>query len=467
MAFHGRTRELAALRGQLEASGGALVPIWGRRRVGKSALVLRFLEDCSGVYVVGKEGRAEAHLRELLEQASRLFGRELPAEMASRGWKRLLAELVEAWRGEGPLVLALDEFQWLAQASPELPSVIQELWDRGWKDDPRVMVILCGSHVGFMERAVLGRKAPLFGRRTAQIKLGPFGFREARSFHPDWSLTDVARARFVCGGVPLYLEAFDPARSFEQNLAAALLDEYAPLYHEPTFLLREELRETPTYYTVLTALAEQPCAQAALARRTGLPAQSLTYYLGQLTELGYVQKQWPLTGRPPTRRSVRYVVSDPLLRFWFRFLQPHQSRLRVLGPTRFFQDVVAPGLASWMGQGFEHLCREALEVLYVEEGVTGSWEVGEWWSREAQVDVVGVRSDGWTDLGECKWGAVRSQASVVAELKARAERFPNPREATLGLRVFARKGVTRSRERELGVRWTGLEELYGGRTSPR
>ena len=133
------------------------------------------------------------------------------------------------------------------------------------------MLILCGSMIGFMEREVLGAKSPLFGRRTAQIHLQPFGFQEATAFHPRWSRTDQAKVRFVVGGVASYLHAFDPARSFEQNLIANLLSEFAPLFQEPEFLLREELREVASYHAVLSAIAAGETSIRGIATASGLP----------------------------------------------------------------------------------------------------------------------------------------------------------------------------------------------------
>src|SRR5690606_26779237 len=146
--------------------------------------------------------------------------------------------LTDRFPADRKFVLALDEFQWMAQASPELPSVLQELWDLRWKRSGKVVLILCGSFIGFMEREVLGKKSPLFGRRTAQIHLKPLSHLEAAEFHPGWSLAERARTYFVCGGVPLYLEMFAEARSFEQNVELAILDEHSPLAREPDFLLR-------------------------------------------------------------------------------------------------------------------------------------------------------------------------------------------------------------------------------------
>jgi hypothetical protein len=381
--------------------------------------------------------------------------------MSPKSWKTALEAVVGRWHGTGKLVLVLDEFQWMVEASPELPSVLQELWDREWRGNGRVMLILCGSYVGFMEREVLGSKSPLFGRRTAQIQLQPFDLREARRFHPSWSLADAARVRFVVGGVPLYLRAFDEHRSFEDNLRDTLFDEFAPLFREPEFLLREQLRDVTHYSAILAALATGSLPGHELAERSGVPERNLPYYLGQLTELGYVRRRWPLDGRPPSPRRVRWGLCDPLLRFWFRFVFPHMSAIRQLGPERAMSTFVRPQLASWCGVAFEELCREALPWLYSDEGVAASWEIGEYWDRGVQIDVVGLRSDEWTDLAECRWGEVPSRPGVVAELKEKAAKFPNTRGATLGLRVFAREAPPAAEVRKLGVRWHGLRDIYG------
>lgn len=451
MRFIGRTTELAALENAWASPGGAFVPVYGRRRVGKSALLLRFLKDHAGVYYVGKLASAELQRSELLQMAAQTVGEPLLASLSTASWKDALSAVVDRWKGPGKLVLVLDEFQWLAEASPELPSVLQELWDTRWKRGS-VMLVLCGSYIGFMEREVLGRKSPLFGRRTAQILLRPFDPVEARRFHPGYSLVDVARTRFICGGIPRYLEAFDPSASVEQNIRSALLDEHAPLFREPEFLLREELRDLANYQAILMALSSGSARAAEIAAATGLPERSLPYYLDQLEGLGYVRRRHPLTDGGVRRRDVRFALEDPLLRFWYRFVWPNLSLLAQLGPDRVYAERIAPHIDSWMGLGFEALCRESLPRLYAREGVTAAFEVGEYWSKTVQIDVVGLRDDGWTDLGECRWG---DAGDAVADLKAKVPHYPNARNATIGLRVFARRG----RKAPEGVRWHGLTDL--------
>jgi AAA+ ATPase superfamily predicted ATPase len=459
--FLGRERELRALDAAWSASGGSLIPVYGRRRIGKSELLLRFMERRRGLYFLGKQAPAAIQIHEFLVAAARALEAPLLAELdVAGGWKRALVAAVGAWKGEGKLVLALDEFQWMVEASPELPSMLQELWDREWKRSGRVQLLLCGSYIGFMEREVLGSRSPLFGRRTAQIHLGPFGLREARLFHPAWSLPDVARARFVAGGVPMYLRALDPRRSFRQNLCTSVLQEYAPLFREPEFLLREELRDMPRYSAVLASLAEGPLAAGTVAARSGVAAGSVAYYLGQLEALGYVERRQRMSDGEPNARHARWCLADPLLRFWYRFVFPNTTALRQLGAERMLAEIVVPALPAWEGLAFESLCREALPLLYDEEGALPA-EVGEYWDASMQVDVVGRRADRWLDLGECKWGAVGSRRALVDGLRAKAQQFPNPTNRTIGLRVFARNGIDPDEAARLGVRWHGLDDLYG------
>ena len=457
--FVGRRRELAALEQAWKADGGAFWPVYGRRRVGKSELIVHFMTGKPGLYYTGKQAPGELQIREFLETAARALREPLLATYPARDWPAAFRVVEDRWRGPGKFILALDEFQWMAAACPELPSIIQECWDRRWKNG-KFMLILCGSYLGFMEREVLGKKSPLFGRRTGQMLLRPFGYAEAARFHPHWSRVEQARAYFICGGLPFYLRCFSPTLSIEQNLAAAMFNELGPLFREPEFLLREELREVSNYHSILMALAAGHTTNTALSQATGIGDRALHFYLTTLMALGYVQRRYPLTGAPPTARQVRYSLEDPLLRFWFRFVFPHLSQIAQLGPERAVQEIVRPELDAFFGHAFERLCREALPALYASEGVTAASEIGEYWDKETQIDVVGLRQDGWTDLGECKWGTVRSATALRAELEARLPHFPNQRHATVARRFFTRARVKVTVAKGANERWHNLDDLY-------
>jgi AAA+ ATPase superfamily predicted ATPase len=456
--FVGRAAELAALERHYKASRSALIPVYGRRRVGKTELLLHFAARKPTVYFTASDKLRTPQIIDFVRAAADWLGIPHLAGAAPGTWDAALKLVVGSVPAGRKLVLVLDEFQWLCASSPELPSVLQRLWDLEWQRGNRLMLVLCGSFIGFMEREVLGARSPLHGRRTAAIRLEPFGFREAAGFHPRWSREEQARAYFVCGGVPAYLRRFDPARSVAQNIAREFFAVDAFFQREPDFLLREELAEVKQAASVLEAAARGRHSQGEIARTIGLSSAALAPHLRNLVSLGYLERVFPvIPGRPP-RTSVLYRVSDPLLRFWFRFVEPHWSTLRRFAPDRAFEQIVAPQWDAYCGESFERLCREALPLLYDAEGVTGRAEVGEYWDRKVQIDVVGLRSDGWIDLGECKWHGRPAVAEVRRELQARLAHYPH-RRGTIRERIFLR---TAPRSAPEGVTVHDLAALYGG-----
>jgi hypothetical protein len=435
--FVGRRAELAALERHYRGARAGLIPVYGRRRVGKTELLLHCAAKKPTVYFTASDKLRTPQIVDFVRAAADWLDAPHLAETAPASWAAAFKLVLGSAPAGRKLVLVLDEFQWLCASSPELPSVLQRLWDLEWQRGNRLLLILCGSFIGFMEREVLGARSPLHGRRTAAIKLEPFGFREAAGFHPRWSPEEQARAYFVCGGIPAYLRRFDPARSVPQNIATEFFAVDAFFQREPDFLLREELAEVKQAASVLEATARGRHNQSEIARSIGLSTAALAPHLKNLVALGYLERVFPLLpGRPP-RTSVLYRVADPLLRFWFRFVEPHWSTLRRFAPDRVFEQVVAPQGEAYCGEGFERLCREALPAIYAAERVPGRCEVGEFWDRTAQIDVVGLRGDGGLDLGECKWQGRPAVPAVVRELELRAARYPRSRR-TVRFRVFLR-----------------------------
>ncbi len=367
--FVGRVAELAALERQHRREGPVLLPVYGRRRVGKSELLVHFCSGRPAIYFAATQGTAAQQLRSFMTCAAEALGQPLLAHAEVPGWERALELTMQAFPKAKRQIVVLDEFQWLCESSPDLPSVLQKLWDQRWQHEQRPYLVLCGSYIGFMEREVLGSKSPLFGRRSGQILLEPFGFLEAADFHPSWSQEDQARAWFICGGVPAYLKTFWAQASIEQNIVSNFLDVEGALLREADFLLREELRDVGSYTTVIEAIAQGHFTPTTIAQYAALPTPKLMYFLGNLLRLGYVEKRLPLVPGRPSAKLVRYAISDPLLKFWFRFVAPNFSAIRRGPPEDAFAHHVKPHLESFFGAGFEALCREALPLLLAQERV--------------------------------------------------------------------------------------------------
>ncbi len=245
----------------------------------------------------------------------------------------------------------------------------------------------------------------------------------------------------------------------EENLRDVVLDPFGALHREADFLLREQLRELPTYHAILMAIATGKNRVRDISAASTVPGPRLAWYLNQLVGLRYLRKRYPLTGDKPSARSVRYAIADPLLQLWFRFVYPNHGALEAEGAARFYETRVRPGLDAWFGGRFEALCREALVRHYRGRDIPGGFEVGEYWAKDAQIDVVGLRGDGRTELGECKWSALDSWAGPLRQLESRLGTFPNPRGATFGRMLFARSGPA---ETPPEVTCFDVEALYAG-----
>lgn len=455
--FIGRRAELAALERHHAARRSAMVPVYGRRRVGKTELLLRFIAGKPAVYFSATQKLRGPQIADLMRAAATALASPALAEASPSGWDAALRLVVAAAPAGRKLVLVLDEFQWLCESSPDLPSVLQRLWDLEWQRGNQVTLILCGSFIGFMEREVLGARSPLHGRRTADLRIEPFGFRDAAEFQPRWAREEQARAYFVCGGIPAYLQRFDPHRSVLQNLARGFFELDGFFQREPDFLLREELSEVKQAASVLEAIALGRRSQGEIARAVGLSTAALTPHLKNLVGLGYLERVVPLSPRPAPRTAVVYRIADPLLRFWFRFVAPYASTLRLVAPERAVEQLVLPQWESYCGEGFERMCREALPLLYADEGIAARFQIGEYWDRAIQLDVVGLRADGWIDLGECKWSGRPSLAGAARELEHRVARYPAD-ERTVRQHLFVRRAPAAA---TAAVAVHDLAELYG------
>ena len=396
----------------------------GRRRVGKSYVLARFARAVGGVYYQATR-RTEA---EQLAGLGRVVGEHFGDAALRRGagfptWEDLLAYVQERGGGD-PLLLVLDEFPYLADAAPALPSIVQEAWDHRWAGS-RVKLVLSGSYVSAMARLEAADQ-PLHGRRTAKLTFAPFGLPEAAEFVPGWAARDQALAYGLFGHLPGHLALLDPERSLSENVAEHLLDPSGRLVDDAQHVLDAFLGEAGVHYSVVEVIAGGARTWSAITRRVGRSGGSLSRPLGWLEGMGLVERAAPVTEKRPDRsKRALYRVTDPYLAFWYRVIAPlvHAGTIGLADPARLWADVVAPRLDDHMGGVFEALCRA--HVARAASAGAGRLpfdpvRVGAWWDHHGreEVDVVALGSGGELLVGEAEWGAVG--AAHLRTLRRRA-----------------------------------------------
>lgn len=336
----------------------------------------------------------------------------------SPSWDAVL-KLLAAHAEQTPLAVVFDEFQYLCRDKPELPSVFQKFWD-GPGREGKLFLVLCGPHISFMEEQVLAERAPLFGRRTAQLLIRPLSYLEAGLFHPSGSPDDKVALYGVFGGLPAYLTRWERTRTLRQNVVSAILRPGAPLYDEVSFLLRTELGQPHTYASVLAAIASGARRSGEIADRSGLRDVSVSRYLEVLQDLHLIARETPVTeSQPHKSKRGRYTITDPFLRFWFRFVMPYQSLIEVGQGPRVYDSLIAPNLDSYLGSVFESVCCQ-----FLRRSAGPDWElckrVGRQWGDGPEIDILTENIDGSHYACECKWTRKAVGVGVLDKLREAA-----------------------------------------------
>lgn len=453
--FVARDRELSFLEERYATPSFQMIPVWGRRRVGKTRLLNEFV---SGKPCVHFFTAAETTARENLARLSAAILSPYSSDDV-RSWDdgpvfpsyyAALAHAFEESEGRRS-VLVIDEYPYLAKSYPDISSLLQQLID-AYGGRSAMMLVLCGSSMSFMEHQVLGEKSPLYGRRTGQLKVEPFDYLDAARLLGTRDPVRAIELYSLVGGVPLYLEQLDAQHSAEWNIAHRLLGQGRFLYAEPSSFLLQEVSVPAPYTAVIDAIASGRPRPHEIADATGIAGPNVNEYLKRLGELGIVSRETPV-GRAK-RRQVTYRVSDQLFRFWHSFVPRYRLAIELGQEDEVARRIAERDLATYLGHAFEVVCRQWV----VRQAARGSLDmllerVGSWWGTDvatrqpADVDVVALGASGELVCGECKWTTEPVGADVVEALERRAQSVAEaPKE--LQLIVFSKSGFAASAERE-------------------
>ncbi len=418
--FIGRKQELQFLEDKYNSKGGQLIVVYGRRRVGKTETLREFCKNKPHIFYSCREISDKLQLRSFSEK---LLREKIPAASYVKefaDWETAFRNVAELPYGDNKKLIIIDEFPYTCKNNESIPSILQNLWDEQLKDE-NVMIVLCGSAMSFIEKELLAEKNPLYGRATGIYKMEAMGFYDAVQFFPNYTDKEKIIAYSVLGGIPHYLAQFDPAKSLDDNIKKNILTKGCILYSEVEFILRQELRETPLYNTIIESVALGNTKLNDISTKSLIDDTSKTsVYLKNLIELQIVEREFSVDDGTKERANNNrglYRLTDNFFRFWYAFVFTNISELEGGDVDGVFEYAIKPQLHEFAALGFEDVCREYIREMQKENKLPFRYKrMGRWWgkttvrrkeiteTKETEIDLLAVseKSDKYL-VGECKF----------------------------------------------------------------
>ena len=421
--FINRTKELESLEKQYNSNQSSLVVVYGRRRVGKTALITKFLENHkNSLYFLATEESETQNLNYFKIQVAEFTGNEL-LKSAAVDWYTVFKTLVE-YKTETKKIIVLDEFQYIGKSNAAFPSIMQKVWDTLLKN-ANIMLILCGSLVSLMKSQTLDYSSPLYGRRTGQIKLKQIPFCYYHDFFKGRSNNDLLPFYAVTGGIPKYIEAFRGYTDIYEAIEQNVLNSQSFLYEEPYFLLQKEVSEIGSYFSLIKTIAMGNRKLSSISTNLGLKQTGLTKYLKVLIDLDLIEREVPITENAPEKsKSGLYRIKDNFIAFWFMFVYPYQAYLEKNETSFVLLEIKKRFIQNYVSFVYEDVCREKMWEL----SATNTWDfhftkVGRYWgNKSGEIDIVAIDTIGGNlVLGECKYTTSPKGLSILHSLEEKAE----------------------------------------------
>lgn len=469
--FVDRQDELAELNRVVEmqrADRGEFLIVYGRRRVGKTTLLLQWARQSGRPYLywVARRETADAARQSLARALWRWAypRQEHPQPPRFDSWEQLLAQMAQMVEEQSP-ILIFDEFPYAVESDSSLPSHLQAAWDHHFQER-NVVLVLSGSHISMMVD-LLDAHAPLYGRFTAQLPLGPLPFAALADFFPHYAAEELVATYAIVGGVAGYLDRFHPQQSLAENVRHHLFRRTGMFRSEPTLLISDLVRETRNYEAALRAIAGGDRTPSEMANTTGISSPNLSPYLKRLVELGLVERRVPATIEPQKRESTtrsRYHLADPYLRFYFRFIEPNLELIE-LGRADLLWERIAEQFQTFVARtAFEDLCRAWVQATAPQKLPFLPETVGSYWATDTQVDVVATN---WREkailLGDCSWEVQPMDETALDGLRQRAAHAVPGDDWRVYYALFARSGFTdgaRKAARQVQALLIDLQQLF-------
>lgn len=449
MKFLGREKEILDLEKEYARDGGFVV-IYGRRRIGKTTLIKQFIKSKTAFYFLATKEVESQSMKRFAGVIARTTGNSVLQKAAFSDWLDLF-QAVADYKPNEKKVLVIDEFPYLVKVNDSFPSILQNAWDEILKDS-NVMLILCGSLISMMKKHALSYESPLYGRRTAQMRIAPLPFTTVYE-NQKLSFEEAAEQYSITGGVPKYMEFFSDGQPLYEQIKENVLSKNGFLYEEPNFLLTDEVQVLTNYFSIIKVIADGNHKLGMIAGILGLETSALTPYLKTLSELGFIEKQVPVTEKnaEKTRKGL-YFISDNFLRFWFRYVYPYKGELELDNMQISLDELDKDFKEKFVAFAYKDICKEIFARLCSDKAIdfTPS-KIGSYWlndkSGNTQIDVMAVDTvNKRLFAGECKYHNQPVNADVYFELVKKVDNSSEIKSAFKGYTViygvFSKSGFT-------------------------
>ena len=429
MKFVDRIDEAARLKDALAREKSSLVVMYGRRRLGKSTLIKRVLSD-NDVYFLADRSESQ-YQRTLL---AKVIAQVFPDfdKLAYPDWESMFRAV--NYRTDKRFTICLDEFPYLVEQSPELPSVLQKLVD---EKQLKYNLVLCGSSQNMMYGLFLDSTAPLYGRADEIMRLAPIRvpyIQEALSLDAMNAIEEYS----VWGGVPRYWELRENKSSLDDALWHNILSVNGTLYEEPVKLFQDDVKDIVKTSTIMSYIGTGANRLSEIAGRCNEPATNLSRPLKKLVDLGFLEKDVPFGIDEKNAKKSLYKIADPFMAFYYQFVVPNRSFIE-LGRRMPLEQALAAHFSEYVSMNWEKLCRDAVTGNIVNGTVYG--KAKRWWGsvfnedkkpEQVEFDVMAESLDKkYLLAGECKWTNQENGKQLTAELLRKANLLPFAKNYTI------------------------------------
>ena len=425
--FINRTKELKKLEEEYKAKKATFSVIYGRRRVGKTALIQEYIKDKNAIYLYITQGSLQIQLDIFTNEIKKFVDKNIREFLNFNSFEEAL-EFLATLDFKQKLVLVIDEYQYLIQLDGAFSSKLQRIWDIKLSNI-NIHLIICGSVLSMIQSEVLNYQSPLYGRRTSSFHIKPLKFKYIKEFIPNIDRLDQINIYASFGTIPKYLQEYDKNLNFMENIKEKILNKNSYLYSEGNFLLKDEIHDSTSYFRILQSIANGNMKIGKIASSMGVNSSYLSKYMLRLIELDIVEKEIPITETNPSKSKFGlYKIKDNFLKFWFYYIYKNYHYLEIEQIEPVLDEIKLNFNDKFVSFAFEDVIKEDLLENPLKYLNFIPKKAGRWWNNKDEIDIVAFDEKNIAFI-ECKWQNQIDKEQILQKLIQKSARLVGDKKA--------------------------------------